>query len=201
MLFRSHGRLDAAERERMGVGDSLVRVAVGLESIDDIIADLDRGLAKLADRASSVSSSSSEEQGLETYAGDLTPQQAWDRLGDDEAALLVDVRTDAEWDYVGVPDLTAINKPLLKVSWKTYPLMNVNEAFVAQVEQVAPDPEAPLLFLCRSGVRSRDAAIAMTAAGYSRCYNVSQGFEGDKGPDSHRGLGGWKSAGLPWGQG
>jgi rhodanese-related sulfurtransferase len=59
--------------------------------------------------------------------------------------------------------------------------------------------EAPILFICRSGGRSRAAAAALTAAGYRRCYNVAEGFEGNPDPERHRGkTGGWKAAGLPW---
>ena len=59
--------------------------------------------------------------------------------------------------------------------------------------------DAPVLFICRSGARSRSAAEALSAAGHTRCFNVSEGFEGDKDAESHRGKrGGWKAASLPW---
>lgn len=43
----SHGRLTPEERASAGIRDSLIRVAVGLEEVDDIKADLARGLAAL----------------------------------------------------------------------------------------------------------------------------------------------------------
>ena len=41
----THGRLTEAEKEEAGIGDGLIRIAVGLEAIEDIKADLQRGLA------------------------------------------------------------------------------------------------------------------------------------------------------------
>ena len=61
--------------------------------------------------------------------------------------------------------------------------------------------DAPLYFICRSGNRSRNAAILATQAGYRTCFNVEFGFEGRLGPDRHRGTAGsWKAEGLPWAQ-
>jgi rhodanese-related sulfurtransferase len=61
-------------------------------------------------------------------------------------------------------------------------------------------PERPVLFLCRSGVRSAAAAEAAARAGYAHAYNVTEGFEGPLDADGHRGVSGWKAAGLPWRQ-
>ena len=134
-----------------------------------------------------------------SYAGDLSPRAAWDLLSKESGAALVDVRCQPEWSFVGVPDLSGLGKRLLTLSWQTYPTMAANPDFVAQVSKAAPDRDAPLLFLCRSGVRSRAAAEAMTAAGYRRCYNIKEGFEGAPDGKRHRGqTGGWKVAGLPW---
>ena len=135
------------------------------------------------------------------YAGDMSPAEAWKLLRQDRRAVLVDVRTDPEWRYVGLPDLSEAEKEPALISWQVFPAMSVNEDFVASLAAAAPDREAPVLFLCRSGVRSRAAAIAATAAGYATAYNVAQGFEGDLDADGHRGrAGGWKAAGLPWRQ-
>ncbi len=80
--------------------------------------------------------------------------------------------------------------------------MEINQDFIAAVTAAAPDKAAPVLFLCRSGARSRSAAMAATAAGYAKAYNVAEGFEGDLDGEGHRGkLNGWKVAGLPWRQG
>jgi len=136
------------------------------------------------------------------YAGDVLPKQAWDMLANNPEAVLMDVRTDAEFAYVGNPDLSGLGKQVLRVYWKVFPTMGVNPNFVAEVEKSGVNRDAPLLFLCRSGVRSRDAAIAMTTAGFKQCYNIANGFEGDKDATGHRGrVNGWKVAGLPWVQG
>ncbi|MCZ6607439.1 MAG: rhodanese-like domain-containing protein [Alphaproteobacteria bacterium] len=136
-----------------------------------------------------------------TYSGDISVEEAWRRLGDETSAVLVDVRTAAEWNFVGAPDLSGIGKQAVRVSWQTLPKMEKNAAFVEEVRAQTSDTNASLLFLCRSGARSQAAAIAMTAAGYSKCFNVAGGFEGDLDGDRHRGVtGGWKAAGLPWSQ-
>lgn len=134
------------------------------------------------------------------YAGDKSPKDTWDALANDPKAQLVDVRTDAEFTWIGVPDLSKLGKKPHCVTWKFYvPKTAPNEKFVDQVKAAVPDKNAPVFFLCRSGGRSRDAAKAMTAAGYARCYNVATGFEGDLDPEKHRGsVGGWRRDGLPW---
>ena len=135
------------------------------------------------------------------YAGDVAPKQAWDILSTDKDAVLVDVRTDAEWLFVGLPDLATIGKEPVKIAWQTYPGMALNPRFVDAVKAAAPEKDAQILFLCRSGQRSKSAAIALTQAGYSRCYNISEGFEGDKDTSGHRStFAGWKFAVLPWKQ-
>ena len=136
------------------------------------------------------------------YAGDLSPAKAWELLSQDRRAVLVDVRTDPEWRYVGLPDISSLDRQAALISWQMFPGMEVNPKFRADVVAIAPDPDAPVLFLCRSGVRSRAAAAALTAAGYKAAYNISEGFEGDLDGQGHRGeAGGWKAAGLPWRQG
>jgi rhodanese-related sulfurtransferase len=136
------------------------------------------------------------------YAGDISAAEAWALLEKDPKARLVDVRTTAEWNYVGVPDLSSVGHEAVLVEWQAFPTMRVNPAFVAEAEQAAAAAkDAPVMFLCRSGVRSRAAAIAMTAAGYSRAYNIAGGFEGDPDGERHRGTkNGWKASGLPWKQ-
>lgn len=135
------------------------------------------------------------------YAGDLSPNEAWDLLQQNPKAVLVDVRTDAEFAYVGYPDLSDCDNPMYRVSWKIFPDMQRNMHFEDAVKEIAPDPDVPILFLCRSGIRSAAAAIAMTALGYKECYNIAEGFEGDKDDNGHRGaVGGWKVRGLPWTQ-
>ncbi|WP_374653065.1 rhodanese-like domain-containing protein [Dongia sp.] len=134
-----------------------------------------------------------------TYAGDVTPQAAWDALKGSPKACLVDVRTQPEWSFVGLPDLGSLGKKVLLASWQVYPNMAVDPDFAAKVKAQLGAGAGPVYFLCRSGARSRAAAIAMTEAGLGPCYNVSGGFEGDKDAQSHRGhSNGWKAGGLPW---
>lgn len=133
------------------------------------------------------------------YAGDITVEEAWRILSAGAEARLVDVRTRPEWTFVGVPDLSSIGKEPAFIQWQVYPEMKVNDAFAEEIAALGVSRETPLLFLCRSGARSRSAAIAMTQAGYRTCYNVAGGFEGDPDPQRHRGgVNGWKAARLPW---
>lgn len=136
------------------------------------------------------------------YAGDLDSQAAHALLSREPAALLIDVRSAPEWEYVGRPDPEALGRRVVFVSWKSWPGMVPNERFVEEVAAVGAVPERPLLLLCRSGQRSRDAAIALTRAGFGPCYNISDGFEGPKDEEGHRNtVAGWRAAGLPWVQG
>ncbi|HMV19265.1 MAG TPA: rhodanese-like domain-containing protein [Zoogloea sp.] len=129
------------------------------------------------------------------YAGLLTPREAWDLLQAAPGARLVDVRTRAEWDWVGrVPGA-------VELEWMLYPGNEPNPHFLAQLQRQV-DPEALVMFLCRSGVRSNNAATLAAGHGYTNAYNILEGFEGDKDAHGHRGkLGGWRFAGLPWIQG
>lgn len=136
------------------------------------------------------------------YAGDITPSEAWDRLKSEPTAKLVDVRTQAEWVYVGIPDLAPLGKQPLLVSWQVFPAMTRNEAFAEQLKSQGVVPGDTVLFLCRSGVRSQAAAELMAGLGYGAAYNVTDGFEGPLDASRHRGAsGGWKASGLPWAQG
>jgi len=142
----------------------------------------------------------------DNYAGDVDSAQAYDRLASSKDTVLIDVRTRAEWNFVGVPDLTAIGKETLFVEWQSFPpaapVTDFTESLSAHLAQQGYDKDAELYFLCRSGQRSQSAAIAMTQAGFGKCYNVSGGFEGPLDPSRHRGTqSGWKAAGLPWVQG
>jgi rhodanese-related sulfurtransferase len=135
------------------------------------------------------------------YAGNVSPRTAWQILKEQKNAVLIDVRTRAEWTYVGLPDLNEVGRKPALVEWQVFPGMQINPDFVASLSGEIADKTAPLLFLCRSGVRSAAAAKAMTAAGYSTCFNVADGFEGPLDGEARRGSsGGWKAAGLPWRQ-
>ena len=135
------------------------------------------------------------------YAGDLRPTEAWELLKAEPAAQHVDVRTQPEWTFVGLPNLDSIGRKPVLLAWQAYPAMQINPTFAEDLRRVVPSPEAALLFICRSGTRSRAAAERMTAFGYRRCYNVAEGFEGHVDAEGHRGHeAGWKAAGLPWNQ-
>jgi rhodanese-related sulfurtransferase len=126
-------------------------------------------------------------------------------LSDDKKAVLVDVRTQPEWAFVGVPDLSGLDKTPIFQEWQAYPAMRQNPDFAsrltAALDARAAERSTPVLFLCRSGARSRAAALAMTALGWSRCYNIADGFEGGLDDKRRRGSAeGWKARGLPWTQ-
>ncbi len=130
------------------------------------------------------------------YAGALLPAEAQALLENALGAKLVDVRTQPEWEYVGhVPESVLIE-------WNTYPAGERNAQFLSELEAQVPKKDAPVMFLCRSGARSHQAAAAAARAGYSNALNILEGFEGDKDANGHRNsTGGWRFAGLPWVQG
>ena len=138
------------------------------------------------------------------YAGDITPLQAWKLLSDNPRAVLVDVRTEAEWRFVGVPDLSSLGREVVYIEWNTTDGAR-NETFADELKERVPpaaaDEERPVVFLCRSGNRSIGAAELATAAGISPAYNVLEGFEGHLDANGHRGETGWRAVGLPWKQG
>jgi rhodanese-related sulfurtransferase len=139
------------------------------------------------------------------YAGDVSAAEAWELLKSDPKAQLVDVRSMAEWNFVGLPELSGVGRKVHCIEWQQFPSMAFNPDFVAETAGVlaaaGAQAESPVLYLCRSGGRSRAAAIAMTRAGYKNSFNVAGGFEGDLDPERHRGSSnGWKASGLPWKQ-
>ena len=130
------------------------------------------------------------------YAGAVTPQEAWDVLAQHTGAKLVDVRTNAERHWVGQVALPPGQH--MAVEWTSWPSGTVNPQFIEQLGSIAAKDDV-LLFLCRSGVRSRHAAQLATDYGYSNAFDILEGFEGDKDAAGHRKqIGGWCKAGLPW---
>lgn len=139
------------------------------------------------------------------YAGDIDPKQAWDLLSKEGDAVLVDVRTRAEWNFVGLPDLSSVDKQPVTIEWQSLPAMARNPDFNSEAKgalsKLGAGPDSAVIFICRSGARSRDAAISLTQQGYKHCYNLAGGFEGDLDAQGHRGgRNGWKFYGLPWKQ-
>ena len=133
------------------------------------------------------------------YAGDMTAAEAYELLKTDSGALLVDVRTTPEWQFVGVPDLRPLGRTPIFLSWQEYPTMAINAGFAEALRQQGAREEQTVLLICRSGARSRSAAMALMADGFSKAFNVSDGFEGAIDELQHRGQKeGWKAAGLPW---
>ena len=137
---------------------------------------------------------------------DVDVEAVWTTLQSHPRAQLVDVRTRAEWTYVGIPDLGPAGKRTVLVEWQTFPDQAVDPRFAerlgGELKALGVDKDDDLFFICRSGSRSLAAAKAMAAAGYRACHNVAGGFEGPLDDARHRGsAGGWKAAGLPWQQG
>ena len=133
------------------------------------------------------------------FLGDISPIQTWENLQAEASAILVDVRTRAEWTFVGGPDLTALSKPVAKAEWLVFPAMKHNPRFIEEVQSQGITPQQLLYLICRSGVRSREAAKRLAERGYTT-YNVADGFEGQIDGNGHRGIGGWRAEGLPWRQ-
>ena len=136
-----------------------------------------------------------------SYAGDVSPSEAYAAVTGEGDALLLDCRTRAEWVYVGVPDLASSGRETAFVEWQGYPGNAVNRRFVDEAVEAGVRPGRPVYLLCRSGVRSIAAAEALTAAGLGPAYNVLDGFEGPHDAQGHRTVSGWKVEGLPWRQG
>jgi rhodanese-related sulfurtransferase len=136
-----------------------------------------------------------------SYVGDLSPLESWKIMENDKSAELVDVRTSAEWCFVGIPDLSSISKKLIQIEWQEFPTMEVNGDFMTILSKKIPNKDKPIFFLCRSGGRSAMAADLATQCGYKQCYNIKEGFEGALDSNKHRSnVSGWKFHQLPWEQ-
>lgn len=135
---------------------------------------------------------------------ECTPEQAWAALAEDPDAQLIDVRTQPEWAFVGVPELAELGRQAVLIEWRQYPTMGINSDFTEQVKTALGGSfPSQLFFICRSGARSMEAAQAVSGADMppAKCINVAEGFEGDLDGDRHRGgMNGWKARGLSWRQ-
>lgn len=137
----------------------------------------------------------------------IDPVAAYRLLESHTSSALIDVRTRAEWSFVGVPELSATGRPLWLVEWVGFPGLARNPAFLDELsDQMDGSVPERLLFICRSGARSlaaaEAAAAALAAQGVdAHCANVAEGFEGDLDAEGRRGrINGWKARGLPWRQ-
>ena len=136
-------------------------------------------------------------QSTVTYAGDVTSLMAWEALNANPQTLLIDVRTKAEWHFVGLPDIRSTKKDLLCIEWQFFPNGSKNPDFQKEFENQVSRSNVSY-FLCRSGSRSKLAAILMSKEGYD-CYNIKDGFEGNSNETNQRsGINGWKFSKLPW---
>jgi len=139
----------------------------------------------------------------EKAVDDVDVETTWQGLVSRTKSQLIDVRTRAEWSYVGLPDLGSIGKRPVLVEWQTFPDQAVDPRFIerlaGELKALGVEKDDDLFFICRSGGRSLAAAKAMAELGYRACHNVAGGFEGPLDDDRHRGsVLGWKAAGLPW---
>jgi rhodanese-related sulfurtransferase len=137
------------------------------------------------------------------YAGDVLAKDAWQALEGNRRAVLVDVRTAIEWQLIGKPDLSSIDKEPIYLQWVTLKGPNANfvDELKSALENGGVDQDAPVYFMCQSGGRSKIAAMQCTELGYTSCYNIAEGFEGDLDGHEHRNsVSGWKVSGLPWTQ-
>ncbi len=138
---------------------------------------------------------------------EIEPKEAFDKLQNEENSVLIDVRCDAEFNFVGQADLSSLNKNAVLLPWKIFPAMNVNARFQMILEKNLQEKfgekahDAQLIFMCRSGARSYEAASYMESFGYNNCFNMTGGFEGNLDSAGHRSkINGWKANNLPWRQ-
>lgn len=146
------------------------------------------------------------ENSSSVHIPDVSVTETWERLEANARAQMVDVRTRAEWAFVGLPDLTSLGKRIVAVEWQTFPDNRVDpdfaERLTAALQSAGATKDDEIFFICRSGGRSRMAAEVMADKGFRQCRNVADGFEGPLDADRHRGkTAGWKAKGLAWVQG
>ena len=131
----------------------------------------------------------------------ISSRECFEKLSIEVNSQLIDVRTKPEWIYVGVPDLSSINKKVIFISWKVYPEMGTNKFFENQILESNIKKNDNLYFICRSGQRSHDAAKFLDSRSFSNCFNVIDGFEGNLNHERQRAsIDGWQFNNLPWKQ-
>ncbi len=133
------------------------------------------------------------------YPKEISAKGAFEILKSEKNSFLIDVRTLPEWNFSGIPNLSEINKDVIRLSWLFYPKMDFNSEFANQLQNEIQDNNSNLFFLCKVGGRSFDAGILAKQLGFQNCYNINYGFEGEKDEMGRRGfINGWKAEGLPW---
>jgi len=134
---------------------------------------------------------------------ELSPQQAKQMLDDDPRAVLVDIRSSMEYLFVGHP-VGAVH-----IAWIDEPDWEINPDFTREIKQLMlgglshseASAEAPVILICRSGKRSREAGEHLLQQGLVNVYHVDEGFEGERDENHQRStIGGWRFRGLPWEQ-
>lgn len=137
----------------------------------------------------------------------VTTKEAWQMLNENRKdnkhyVYLIDVRTNEELHFTGKPNLATISQHLITIEWRKLPDMYINLEFIEELQsQIMNKEKSKLLFLCRTGIRSTESALAALNVGYKNCFNVLHGFEGELNNEMHRGMvSGWKADKLPWSQ-
>lgn len=137
----------------------------------------------------------------------IEAKEAFELLKNDQNSILVDVRTSEEVNFVGFVNADQFENRMIFLPWQIFPEMNENPKFASSLKDSLKknfgekSGEVKIIFLCRSGGRSQQAANYIMDIGYENCYNLISGFEGDLDEKKHRGnLNGWKASNLPWRQ-
>lgn len=134
---------------------------------------------------------------------EITPAEAAAMINADSRCLLVDIRSSMEYLFVGHP-VGAVHIP-----WIDEPDWVVNPHFTTEVRKlilggaVCEEDSgcAPIILICRSGVRSKEAGEQLLQAGLQNIFHIDEGFEGSLDDHHQRStIGGWRFRGLPWEQ-
>ena len=135
------------------------------------------------------------------YIQNISSQDCFEKLSREDDSYLIDVRTKPEWLYVGAPNLKSLQKNTIFVEWQIHPDMQININFESEILKSGISKKDSVFLICRSGQRSLDAAYFLKSCGFTKCYNVTDGFEGKLNHDKHRSTSeGWKFHNLPWKQ-
>lgn len=132
----------------------------------------------------------------------LTPKEAWQMCQENSRVLLIDIRSSMEHLFVGHPAGS------IHIPWIDEPEWTVNPNFLTDIRKLVlggvvggDDDSVPIVLICRSGKRSKEAGELLLASGFHNVYNVNEGFEGELDENHHRStVGGWRYHGLPWEQ-